>query len=246
MNNENIARTKINTAVIWARTTWTMIFVMIITLFGHGTPVANAEMKETMVYNKYILYINKYNNLVNIKNIINIDYNNYINKEKKKNQRTSKLKTVYLINDLTSSDTFEMPAYSKMLNLKTARVDNRVIISRLANAIKSQETGGAGAYYRKSYSSSACGAYQYMPSTWNNFMGYKNACHAPEWIQDLRMIGELKSSFKKYGSWDKAVAAHLSPAKARDKKLWNKKIHGNPTIAEYVKSVFDKANLALA
>lgn len=232
---------------LWARTTWTMIFVMIITLFFGGEPAANAQMKEAIVYNKYILYINKYNNIVNIKDIINIDYNKYINKEKIKNNRLSRqIKTVYLINDLTSSDTFEMPDYSKMLNLKTARVDQRVIISRLANAIKSQETGGPGSYYRKSYSSSACGAYQYMPKTWNNFMGYKTACHAPEWVQDLRMVGELRYSYKKYGSWDKAVAAHLSPARAGDKKLWSKKLYGNPTVAEYVKSVFDKANLVLA
>ena len=246
MNNENKARTKMNTAAIWARTTWTMIFVMIITLFVGGEPAANAQMKEAIVYNKYILYINKYNNLVNIKDIINIDYNNYINKVKKINHRPNKLKTVYLVNDLTSSDTFEMPDYSQELNLNNARVDKRVIISRLANAIKSQETGGPGAYYRKSYSSSACGAYQYMPRTWNNYMGYKTACHAPTWVQDLRMIGELKASYAKYHDWSKVVAAHLSPAKAGNKKTWNQKIHGNPTVAEYVKSVFDKANLVLA
>lgn len=243
MNNENKARTKVER---WVRTTWTMIFVMIITLFFGVENQAYAQVKETIVYNKYILYINKYNNLVNIKDIINIDYNNYINNKRNKSKRLSKQETVYLINDLTSRDTFEMPVYSKSLNLKNVRVDKRVIISRLANAIKSHETGGVGAYYRKSYSSSACGAYQYMPKTWNNFMGYKTACHAPEWVQDLRMINELKHSYEKYGSWDKAVAAHLSPARAKDRKLWNQRIHGNPTVAEYVRSVFDKANLVLA
>lgn len=244
MNNENKARTKMSK---WLKTTWTMIFVMIITTIFVGKVEANAQAKENIVYNnKYILYINKYNNLINIKDIINIDYNNILINKNSMRDKLGKVSITYLINDLTAGNTFEMPEYSKELNLNNARVDKRVIISRLANAIKSHETGGVGAYYRKSYSSSACGAYQYMPSTWNNFMGYKTACHAPEWVQDLRMIKELDSSFKKYGSWDMAVAAHLSPARAGNKKLWKQKIHGNPTVAEYVKSVFDKANLVLA
>jgi len=229
MNNENIAR--INTV-------WTMIFVMIITLiFGEISP-AQASMKEMIVYNKNILYINKYNNLVNIKDMINIDYNNILNK------RMSK--TLYLINDLSSRSTFLMPEYSQELNLKTTRVDKRVIISRLANALKSTETGGAGAYYRKSRSSSACGAYQYMPSTWNNYKGYKDACKAPEWVQDQKMILELNATYNKYHDWEKAVAAHLLPSRAGDKKTWNKRVPGNPTVRQYVDSVFNRANLVTA
>jgi hypothetical protein len=232
MNNENIAR--INTV-------WTMIFVMIITLiFGEISP-AQASVKEMIVYNKNILYINKYNNLVNIKDIINIDYK-YILKSDKK----IKTKTLYLINDLSSRSTFLMPEYSQELNLKTTRVDKRVIISRLANALKSHETGGAGAYYRKSRSSSACGAYQYMPSTWNNYKGYKDACHAPEWIQDQKIILELNATYNKYHDWEKAIAAHLLPSRAGNKATWNKPVRGNPTVREYVNSVLNKANLVIA
>lgn len=230
MNNENIARISRK----WLRTTWTMIFVMIITLFFGIDSQANAQMKEVIVYNKYILYINKYNNIVNIKDIINIDYIN--------NNKRIKTKTLYLINDLTTRTKFTMPSYSEKLNLKS-RVDKRVFISRLANAIKSHETGGAGAYYRKSYSSSACGAYQYMPSTWDNFMGYKDACSAPAWVQDLRMIHELNHNFKKYGDWRKVVASHLMPSRANNMSSWKKPIKGNPTVDEYVRSVFKKANI---
>jgi len=225
MKNENIAR---------IRTAWTMIGVSILTLiFGNFSQV-HAVTAETIVYNKNILYINKYTNLVNIKDIINIDINN--NKKKSSN-------TVYLINDLSTGSTFKMPAYSLELNLNQ-RVDNRVIISRLANAILEQETGGVDAYYRKSYSSSACGAYQYMSTSWNDFMGYKSACDAPEWVQDERMIDELQSSYNKYHDWRKAVAAHLYPSRAGNMLTWNRPVPGNPTVFQYVSSVFQKANIA--
>jgi len=225
MNNMNKAR---------IRTVWTMVGVTILTLISGINSSVHALTAQTIVYNKNILYINKYTNLVNIKNIINIDINN--NKSISSNE-------VYLVNDLSSGKTFQMPAYSKMLNLKS-RVDSRVIISRLANAILSQETGGAGAYYRKSYSSSACGAFQYMSTSWNNFMGYKSACDAPEWVQDKRMIDELKSSYATYHDWRKAVAAHLLPSRAGNMATWNKPVPGNPTVREYVTSVFQKANIA--
>ena len=227
MNNENKARIK---------TVWAMISVSILTMIFGIDSQAHAQMKEVIVYNKNILYINKFNNLVNIKDIINIDIKN-INK--------SKVKTLYLINDLVSRNTFLMPDYSVKLNLKS-RVDNRVIISRLANAIKSQETGGATAYYRKSYSSDACGAYQYMPGTWNNFMGYKSACLAPTWVQDKRMIHELEFNYNRFHSWTKAVAAHLMPSRADNPKTWNLRVPGNPTVQQYVNSVFTKANIAIA
>jgi len=228
MNNENKAR---------IRTVWLSICVSILTLLFGVDSSAHAQMKEMIVYNKNILYINKFNNLVNIKDIINIDINNINNKVK--------ARSLYLINDLSSRNTFLMPAYSVKLNLKS-RVDSRVIISRLANAIKSQETGGATAYYRKSYSSSACGAYQYMSDTWNNYMGYKSACDAPEWVQDQRIIDELQHSYQKYHSWTKAVAAHLLPSRAGNPKTWNLRVPGNPTVQEYVNSVFNKANIAIA
>jgi hypothetical protein len=232
MNNENKARWKFGLGVA---------FVSILTLiFGEIQP-AQAQMQTTVMYNRNILYINKFNNLVNIKDIINIDYKKYINN----NSNKRLVKTIYLINDLHSRSTFRMPDYSETLNLKS-RVDNRVFISRLANAIKSQETGGVTAYSRKSYSSSACGAYQYMPTTWNNYMGYKSACHAPAWVQDARVIHELEFNYAKYHDWRKVIAAHLLPCRANDMKSWNKPVRGNPTVQQYVNSVFKKANIALA
>ena len=193
---------------------------------------AQVKVQEAVVYSKEVLYVDKYVNLVNIKNVINIDI-------KQKSSRN----TVYLVNDLAAHNSFTMPSYSKLLNLKS-RVDKRVIISRLANAILSQETGGAGAYYRKSYSSSACGAYQYMSTSWNNFMGYKSASDAPEWVQDQRMINELEASYNKYHDWRKAVAAHLYPVRAGNMNTWFRPVPGNPSVFQYVTSVFQKANIA--
>ena len=228
MNNENKTR---------MRTTWLMICVTILTLFITGNNAANALTAGNVVYNSNILYINKYSNLVNIKDTIYIKYIN--------NKVKIKKKTLYLINDRTTRSNFLMPAYSLKLN-SISRVDKRVIISRLANAIKSQETGGIGAYTRHSYSSSACGAYQYMPSTWGNFMGYKNPCKAPAWVQDAKIVSELQWSYKHYGTWAQAVAAHLSPSRAWNVKSWSRPMPGNPTVLEYVQSVFKKANIALA
>ena len=224
MNNMNTAR---------IRTAWTMICVSILTLmFGLNPEQAHALTAPTISFSSDVLYINKYMNLVTIKSMINIDI------KKKKGDDTS-----YHVVDLSTNSSFTMPSYSTKLNLKQ-RVDKRVIISRLANAILSQETGGAGAYYRKSYSSSACGAFQYMSTSWNNYMGYKSACDAPEWVQDQRMINELKSSYAKYHDWRKAIAAHIYPARANNMATWNKPIPGNPTVYQYVTSVFQKANIA--
>ena len=226
MNNMNKAR---------IRTTWltisTTILMLMFGLSNHAEAQPQVKVQEAVVYSKEVLYVDKYVNLVNIKNVINIDI-------KKKSSGT-----VYLVNDLATNSSFTMPSYSKLLNLKS-RVDKRVIISRLANAILSQETGGAGAYYRKSYSSSACGAYQYMSTSWDNFMGYKSACDAPEWVQDERMVNELKSSYAKYHDWRKAVAAHLYPSRADNMKSWQAPLPGNPTVYQYVTSVFQKANIA--
>jgi hypothetical protein len=222
MNNMNIAR---------IRTVWTVVAASILTfLFGMHAGTAHAFVAPTISYSSDVLYINKYTNLVNIKDVITIDVS-------KKSSNVA-----YHVDDLSTNSVFTMPSYSKELNLNQ-RVDSRVIISRLANAILSQETGGVDAYYRKSYSSSACGAFQYMSTSWNDFMGYKSACDAPEWVQDERMIDELKSSFATYHDWRKAVAAHLIPSRADNMATWNEPVSGNPTVFQYVSSVFQKANI---
>ena len=225
MNNMNKAR---------IRTTWLTISTTVLMLtFGLSNHAeAQVKVQEAVVYSKEVLYVNKYINLVNLKNTISIDI-------KQKDLGN----TVYLVNDLATHDSFTMPSYSKLLNLKS-RVDKRVIISRLANGLLSVETGGINPYYRKSYSSSANGAFQWVPSTWNNYMGYKQAIDAPEWVQDQRMISELESSYNKYHDWRKVIAAHLYPARAGNMNTWFLSIPGNPTVFQYVTNVFKHANIA--
>ena len=226
MNNMNKAR---------IRTAWTFVATGILSMVIGNASGQAAEMHRSMsqsaVVYKRTLFVDKYTNLVSIKDVINIDLGSTNSNE------------VYTISDLSNGTTFKMPDYSKELNLNS-RVDSRVIISRLANAILSQETGGVNAYYRKSYSSSACGAFQYMSTSWDNFMGYKSACDAPEWVQDQRMIDELKSSYATYHDWRMAVAAHLSPSRAGNMATWNRPVPGNPTVNQYVRAVFKKANIA--
>ena len=77
-------------------------------------------------------------------------------------------------------------------------------------------------------------------------MGYKDACSAPEWVQDARVIHELEYNYSRFGDWKKAVAAHLYPSRANNMKTWNKPVPGNPTVQEYVNSVFTKANIAIS
>ena len=76
-------------------------------------------------------------------------------------------------------------------------------------------------------------------------MGYKNPCDAPSWVQDIRMTSELKSSYAKLHDWRKVVAAHLMPSMAYNMSSWNRKNPGNPTIWQYVDSVFTKANISI-
>lgn len=104
-----------------------------------------------------------------------------------------------------------------------------------------------GRYKAKSHYSSACGAYQYMPITWNNYGGFKTACLAPEWVQDKKMRGQVKYLWKKYGDWEKVIASHYMPSYANNKKLWDKRyFKGQPTIREYVQLVENKMNSVVA
>jgi hypothetical protein len=109
----------------------------------------------------------------------------------------------------------------------------------LMYSIKQVESNGR--YKAKSKWSSACGAYQYMPITWNNYKGFKTACLAPEWVQDARMRGEVKYLWKKYGDWEKVIAAHYMPAYAGNKKLWYHSA-GRLSVREYVQRVDSRMN----
>ena len=71
----------------------------------------------------------------------------------------------------------------------------------LMYSIKQVESGGN--YKDRSKWSDACGAYQYMPVSWNSFKRFKTACLAPEWAQDAKMRGEITSMWNKFHDWEK-------------------------------------------
>lgn len=114
-------------------------------------------------------------------------------------------------------------------------------MKNLAQAVAHVESRGN--YKAKSRWSSACGAYQYIKSTWNNFGGYSTACKAPKHVQDSRMHKEIMVNFKRYnGDWEKIIAHHFYPRWAGDKSKWNKRVPGNNlTLREYVNKVKKRA-----
>jgi hypothetical protein len=207
-------------------------FVVLLSISTTNLENSKFDENNILKYNN-IIHINKYNNLSNIDNII-------INRQKSGNKSPE----YYIIVPSASRFLIRTPLPSKKIKISAKEYDKEIIMGRIAAGIRSTETGGKGAYTRKSYSSDACGAYQYMPSTWNNYMGYKTACKAPAWVQDRRMISELKFNYKRFkGDWEKVIAAHFMPARANNKSTWNKKNPGNPTVRHYVNSVMKRARI---
>jgi hypothetical protein len=99
----------------------------------------------------------------------------------------------------------------------------------------------SGRYNAKSRWSDACGAYQYMPITWNKYAGFKTACLAPEYIQDAKMRGEVNWAWKKYHSWPKVIATHYLPSYAGNTSKWYTHwFAGQPTISQYVENVYSQ------
>ena len=159
-------------------------------------------------------------NISNIYNNINIKYISIKLYNININNNINKKNKVKLSNTLSFKEKVEILMYS----------------------IKQVESHGR--YKAKSKWSQACGAYQYMPVTWDNFKGFKNACLAPEWAQDARMRGEVNYLWKKYGDWDKVIASHYMPAYAGNKKLWYKSA-GGLSVSEYVQRVNSQMNEVL-
>jgi len=198
------------------KTKFHLTLVVLITaansFFGGAVNTASALTvdKPTFDNNKVSVY-NK--NISNIYNNINIKYISIrlynINIINKKDKRKMKLSSVLSFKEKT-----EILMYS----------------------IKQVESHGR--YKAKSKWSSACGAYQYMPITWNNYEGFRTACLAPEEVQDSRMRGEVKYLWTKYHDWEKVIASHYLPGYANDRSRWDTRYYkGQPTIREYVQNV---------
>ena len=149
----------------------------------------------------------------------------------------------YISIKLYSVNVYNM-THGRKVNMKSV-LNFKDKVEILMYSIKQVETHGR--YKAKSRWSDACGAYQYMPITWNSYSGFKTACLAPQWVQDAKMRGEVNWAWKKYHDWEKVIATHYLPAYANNKALWDKHYYsGQPTIRQYVQNVEQTLNSVVA
>lgn len=189
--------------------TLVILITMANSLFGYPA-VANAVNAKALDIKKASVYN---------KNVVSSKYNNINIKH-----ISIKLYTINILNNKKK----EQKLRSHLNFLEQSEL--------LMYSIKKVESNGR--YHAKSRWSSACGAYQYITSTWNNYQKYPTACHAPEAVQDARMRGEIKFLWKKYGDWQKVIAGHYTPAYAGNKAKWDTRyFKGQPTVREYVQKV---------
>jgi cell wall-associated NlpC family hydrolase len=107
-------------------------------------------------------------------------------------------------------------------------------------ALRMHESSGK---YKAGSRGAACGAYQYMPGTWNNYQGYRTACDAPPSVQDKRATSDVLKRWKSYHMWQQVATAHFYPAWASSTANWGRcpaACNVNPTVWEYVDDVMNK------
>jgi hypothetical protein len=202
------------------KTKFHLTLVILITIANSlfGNPIAGIEKADALDIKNQAVY-NK--NISNIYNNINIKYISI--------KLYTKYNNIYINNNKNT-----IKKMSNSLSFKEK-------VEILMYSIKQVESHGR--YKARSKWSQACGAYQYMPITWNNYKGFKTACLAPEWAQDSRMRGEVNYLWKKYHDWEKVIASHYMPAYAGNKAKWDTKyFRGQPTIREYVQNVENNLN----
>ncbi|MEO3826350.1 NlpC/P60 family protein [Actinomadura sp. B10D3] len=118
-------------------------------------------------------------------------------------------------------------------------------------ALRLHESGGGSGqpnYKAVNPISGACGAYQYLGTTWRgtkrDYMGYQTACQAPPSVQDRRAREDIRKKWNNYHKWQQVAAAHFHPASAASPRVWGRcpkdACAGNPPIWKYVDSIMQK------
>ncbi|GAA3973896.1 hypothetical protein GCM10023085_65490 [Actinomadura viridis] len=108
-------------------------------------------------------------------------------------------------------------------------------------ALRMHESGGN--YTSGKGKGGACGAYQYMNGTWNNYGGRRTACDAPPSMQDRRAREDVIDRWQRYKKWQQVAVAHFYPKWANSPENWDRcpaACHVNPTVWEYVDDVMDR------
>ncbi|MFD0855129.1 hypothetical protein ACFQ07_23005, partial [Actinomadura adrarensis] len=111
------------------------------------------------------------------------------------------------------------------------------------HALRMYESGGVYDRPTGAAGSDACGAYQYISTTWNNYKGYRTACDAPPSVQDQRAREDTIERFNDFGNWQQTAAAHFYPEWATTPSQWHQcpDLCGfNPPIWSYVDGVMKK------
>ncbi|WP_143227002.1 hypothetical protein [Actinomadura mexicana] len=114
-------------------------------------------------------------------------------------------------------------------------------------ALRMQESNGVYDRNAGTSKSTACGAYQYITSTWNNYGGYARACEAPPSVQDRRVKEDVLRMWNKYHKWQPIAVDHFTGSWGPNPEKWDQcpgACDFNPTAWEYVDGVMTKMRAA--
>ncbi|GGT76502.1 hypothetical protein GCM10010177_38340 [Actinomadura citrea] len=114
-------------------------------------------------------------------------------------------------------------------------------------ALRMQESNGVYDRNAGTNKSTACGAYQYITSTWNNYGGYARACEAPPSVQDRRAKEDILKAWNKYHKWQPIAVDHFTGSWGPYPEKWDQcpgACDFNPTAWKYVDGVMTKMRAA--
>ncbi|MEU9866737.1 hypothetical protein AB0C87_02685 [Actinomadura sp. NPDC048021] len=114
-------------------------------------------------------------------------------------------------------------------------------------ALRMQESNGVYDRNAGTNQSTACGAYQYITSTWNNYGGYARACQAPPSVQDRRAKEDIIRMWNKYHMWQPIAVDHFTGSWGPSPEKWDQcpgACDFNPTAWKYVDGVMTKMRAA--
>ncbi|WP_433477222.1 hypothetical protein ACQPZP_09305 [Spirillospora sp. CA-142024] len=114
-------------------------------------------------------------------------------------------------------------------------------------ALRMQESNGNYTIGAGTSQSTACGAYQYITSTWNNYGGYTRACDAPPSVQDRRAKEDVLRKWNQYHKWQPIAVDHFTGSWGPNPEKWGQcpgACDFNPTAWEYVDGVMTKMRAA--
>ncbi|MES9601844.1 CHAP domain-containing protein [Actinomadura sp. NPDC000929] len=114
-------------------------------------------------------------------------------------------------------------------------------------ALRMQESGGDYTKNAGTKKSSACGAYQYITSTWNNYAGYRRACQAPPSVQDRRAKRDVLTNWNRFHKWQQVAVEHFTGSWGDSPEKWHQcpgACDFNPTAWKYADGVMSKMRAA--